>query len=127
MSTYKVIEVAPDGSLRPATRELVEPAAGQVRIRVEACGICHTDSFTVQPHDPGRAPIPGHEVVGTIDALGSGVEEWTLGQRVGVGFLGGHCGVCAQCRRGRFVACTAQDYTGMTNEGGYAEVLYARS
>ena len=128
MSTYDVIEVAPDGSLRPATRELVDPNRGQVRIRVEACGICHTDSFSVQPHpadQPGR--VPGHEAVGVIDALGAGVEQWAVGQRVGVSFLGGHCGVCESCRRGNFVYCTDQPWTGMTADGGYAEVLYARA
>jgi alcohol dehydrogenase, propanol-preferring len=128
MSTYKVIEVAPDGSLRPATRELVEPARGQVRIRVETCGICHTDNFSVQPHPADQAGrVPGHEVVGFIDALGAGVEGWTTGQRVGVSFLGGHCGVCESCRRGNFVYCTNQPWTGMTTDGGYAEILYARA
>jgi alcohol dehydrogenase, propanol-preferring len=131
MSSYKVIEVAPDGSLRPAVRELFQPPAGQVRIRVEACGICHTDSFSVQPaapHDPGSSPrVPGHEIVGVIDAVGAGVAGWPVGQRVGVGFLGGHCGVCESCRRGNFVACTNQPLTGMTVDGGYAEVVYARA
>jgi propanol-preferring alcohol dehydrogenase len=128
MSTYKVIEVAPDGTLRPAVRELVEPAAGQVRIRVEACGICHTDTFSVQPHEAGAGDrIPGHEVVGIIDAVGAGVEGWSAGQRAGVGFLGGHCGACESCRRGNFVACTNQPWTGMTVDGGYAEVVYARA
>jgi alcohol dehydrogenase, propanol-preferring len=125
MSTYQVIEVTPDGSLRPATRQLAAPAAGQARIRVEACGICHTDSFSVQPAQALR--VPGHEIVGVIDALGAGVEGWSAGQRVGVGFLGGHCGVCEFCRRGNFVACTNQPVTGMTVDGGYAEVAYARA
>ena len=125
MSTYQVIEVTPDGSLRPATRQLAAPAAGQARIRVEACGICHTDSFSVQPAQAFR--VPGHEIVGVIDALGAGVEGWSAGQRVGVGFLGGHCGVCEFCRRGNFVACTNQPVTGMTVDGGYAEVAYARA
>ena len=112
MSTYKVIEVAPDGALRAAVRELVEPAAGQVRIRVEACGICHTDTFSVQPHEAGSGDrVPGHEVVGAIDAVGAGVEGWSAGQRAGVGFLGGHCGACESCRRGNFVACTNQPWT----------------
>ena len=128
MSTYKVIEVAPDGALRAAVRELVQPAAGQVRIRVEACGICHTDTFSVQPHEAGAGDrVPGHEVVGVIDAVGAGVEGWSAGQRAGVGFLGGHCGACESCRRGNFVACTNQPWTGMTVDGGYAEVVYARA
>ncbi|MFF2361995.1 zinc-binding dehydrogenase [Streptomyces sp. NPDC058122] len=128
MSNYNVIEVAPDGSLRSAERELAEPAAGHVRVRVEACGVCHSDSFTVQPHDPAqRSPIPGHEIVGVIDALGPEVEGWSTGQRVGVGFLGGHCGVCQSCRMGNFVACTDQPQTGVGVDGGYAEVVYARA
>jgi propanol-preferring alcohol dehydrogenase len=128
MSTYKVVEVAPDGALRPAVRELTEPAAGQVRIRVEACGICHTDTFSVQPHDQaGEHRVPGHEVVGVIDAVGAGVEGWSAGQRAGVGFLGGHCGACESCRRGNFVACTNQPWTGMTVDGGYSEVVYSRA
>lgn len=128
MTTYKVIEVIPDGSLRSAERELAEPTAGQVRIRVEACGVCHSDSFTVQPHDPAQgSPVPGHEIVGVIDALGPGLEGWSIGQRVGVGFLGGHCGVCQSCRMGNFVACTNQPQTGAGVDGGYAEVVYARA
>jgi alcohol dehydrogenase, propanol-preferring len=128
VSSYSVIEVAPDGSLRPSERELVAPERGRVRIRVETCGICHTDTFAVQPHpaeEPGR--VPGHEAVGIIDALGDGVEGWQLGQRVGVGFLGGYCAVCASCRRGNFVACTDQPWTGINVDGGYAEVMYARA
>ncbi len=127
MPSYKVIEVAPDGALRGARRELVEPAPGQVRIRTEACGICHTDSVSVQPHDAGENRIPGHEIVGVIDAAGAGVDGWSVGQRVGVGFLGGHCGACESCRRGNFVACANQPYTGITNDGGYSEVVYARA
>ncbi|HEX4829902.1 MAG TPA: alcohol dehydrogenase catalytic domain-containing protein [Trebonia sp.] len=81
MSTYKVIEVAPDGTLRPSVRELVEPAPGQVRIRVEACGICHTDTFSVQPHQAGAGDrVPGHEVVGVINAAGAGVAGWPAGR-----------------------------------------------
>jgi propanol-preferring alcohol dehydrogenase len=128
MSTYSVIEVGPDGALRPSERDLVEPDPGQVRIRVQACGICHTDSIAVREHadgDVGR--VPGHEVVGVIDALGDNVSRWEVGDRVGVGFLGGHCGICDPCRRGNFVACQDQPQTGVTVDGGYAEVLYARA
>ena len=127
MSSYNVIEVSAEGALRPAVRELREPVDGEVRIRVHACGICHTDSFTVQPQEAGVHRIPGHEVVGVIDAVGAGVRGWSTGQRVGVGFLGGHCGACESCRRGNFVACTDQPWTGMTVDGGYAEVVYARA
>jgi propanol-preferring alcohol dehydrogenase len=128
MSTYKVIEVAPDGALRPAERELVAPGPGAVRIRVETCGICHTDSVAIHAHaesELGR--VPGHEAVGVIDAIGVDVQRWQVGDRVGVGFLGGHCGVCDPCRRGNFVACTDQPQTGVTVDGGYAEVMYARA
>lgn len=128
MTTYEVIEVTPDGSLRSAERELAEPAAGHARIRVEACGICHSDSFTVQPHDPAQpSRVPGHEIVGVIDAVGPGVRGWSVGQRVGVGYLGGHCGVCRSCRLGNFVACTDQPQTGADVDGGYAEVVHARA
>lgn len=128
MSTYDVLEVTPDGTLAPSTRPLVDPAPGQVRLRVEACGVCHTDVFTVRPHarhEPSR--VPGHEVVGVVDALGDGVSGWSVGQRVGVGYLGGQCGVCDACRRGNFVACSDQPVTGSSVDGGYAEVAYARA
>ncbi|MFE3414027.1 alcohol dehydrogenase catalytic domain-containing protein [Streptomyces mirabilis] len=128
MSTYRVIEVAPDGSLRPSERELVEPGPGQVRIRVESCGICHSDSLAVHEHpDSEVGRVPGHEAVGFIDAVGAGVQRWEAGQRVGVGFLGGNCGICDSCRRGEFVTCTDQPWTGVTVDGGYAEVIYARA
>ncbi|MFF5860582.1 alcohol dehydrogenase catalytic domain-containing protein [Streptomyces sp. NPDC012751] len=127
MPAYRVVEVAPDGGLRLAERELVQPSAGQVRIRVEACGICHSDGVAVHPHDDGTANrVPGHEAVGRIDALGAGVTGWDVGDRVGVGFLGGHCGVCERCRQADFVGCTDQPYTGVHTDGGYAEVMYAR-
>jgi propanol-preferring alcohol dehydrogenase len=127
VTTYRAIQVAPDGSLEPTERELIEPAPGQVRIRVEACGICHTDSAVVKPRpDTGPGRIPGHELVGRIDSVGESVTRWTLGDRVGVGFLGGHCGVCDKCRRGDFVNCADQPRTGVNVDGGYAEVAYAR-
>jgi propanol-preferring alcohol dehydrogenase len=127
MATYRAVHVAPDGSLQPTHRELVEPAAGHVRIKVEACGICHSDAGAVHPHPATEAGVvPGHEAVGRIDAIGNGVTGWSAGDRAGVGFLGGHCGVCEQCRRGNFTACSDQPTTGLTVDGGYAEYLYAR-
>jgi alcohol dehydrogenase, propanol-preferring len=127
MATYRAIQVASDGSLQPTRRELVGPSAGHVRIKVEACGVCHSDTASVHPHPATEAGVvPGHEAVGRIDAIGDGVTGWSVGDRVGVGFLGGHCGVCAQCRRGNFTACTDQPVTGRTTDGGYAEYLYAR-
>ena len=127
MTTYRAIHVDSDGSLQLTRKTLVEPAAGQVRVAVESCGVCHSDSAAVHPHPAAAAGrVPGHEAVGRIDALGAGVPGWSIGDRVGVGFLGGHCGVCGQCRRGRFVACADQPRTGITVDGGYAEYLYAR-
>jgi D-arabinose 1-dehydrogenase-like Zn-dependent alcohol dehydrogenase len=100
--TYKAVEVYESGRLRIVERSISEPGAGQVRIRVEACGICHTDVATVTGTYPGLTlpRVPGHEVVGRIEALGSGVSRWKIGQRVGVGLLGGEDGVCEpQTRR----------------------------
>ena len=128
MTTYRAVQVAAGGGLELTERPLVPPAPGQVRIRVEACGICHTDSAAVVPHPPAEdGRVPGHEAVGKIDALGDGVTGWSAGDRVGVGFLGGQCGACEQCRRGAFVTCLDQPLTGVTVDGGYAEVLYARA
>jgi propanol-preferring alcohol dehydrogenase len=125
--TYRAIQVTEPKKLELVQRPIAKPPAGKVRIRVEACGICHTDSFTVEGLFPGLTlpRVPGHEVVGKIDALGEGVSGWTIGQRVGVGFLGGHCGVCNLCRRGDFVNCTNQPISGVHFDGGYAESMIA--
>jgi len=106
-STYKALEVSAPGNLRLVERSVPEPGAGQVLIRVEACGICHTDAATVTGIYPGlKLPrVPGHEVVGRIEALGNGVSKWKIGQRVGVGLIGGEDGVCEPCRRGDIVNC----------------------
>ena len=105
--TYKAVEVATPGSLRIVERTVPEPGYGQVLIRVDACGICHTDQATVTGTYPGlNLPrVPGHEVVGRIEALGSGVSKWKIGQRVGVGLIAGGDGVCEPCRRGDTVNC----------------------
>jgi D-arabinose 1-dehydrogenase-like Zn-dependent alcohol dehydrogenase len=105
--TYKAVEVSAPGSLRVVERTIPEPGPGQVRIRVEACGICHTDAATVTGIYPGLSlpRVPGHEVVGRIEALGSGVSRWKIGQRVGVGLIAGEDGVCEPCRRGDIVNC----------------------
>ena len=126
-TTYSAVEVTRPGLLQLTQRPLKEPAAGQVRIRVEACGVCHSDSVTVDGLLPGITfpRVPGHEVVGKIDAIGQGVSGWKIGQRVGVGFLGGHCGQCQSCRRGDFVNCTNQPISGAHFDGGYAEVMMA--
>src|SRR6266436_533765 len=127
MSTYRAVQVTSPGKMKLVERPLIEPGPGRVRLRVEACGICHTDSITMDGLIPGIAypRVPGHEVVGRIDALGEGVSGWKIGQRVGVGFLGGHCGVCQSCRRGDFVTCTDQPISGVHYDGGYAEVMLA--
>src|SRR5258707_7355115 len=103
-NTYKAVEVSAPGVLRLVERPVSEPGAGQVRIRVEACGVCHTDAATVTGTYPGlNLPrVPGHEVVGRIEALGSGVSRWKIGQRVGIGFLERHIHhTFAQPRSGR--------------------------
>src|SRR5882762_1849016 len=128
-STYKAVEVSSPGTLRVVERQVSEPGAGQVRIWVEACGICHTDAATVTGIYPGlKLPrVPGHEVVGRIEALGSGVSKWKIGQRVGVGFFGGEDGVCEPCRRGDMVQCQNPVIPGVTVDGGYAEVMIAEA
>jgi len=111
-------------------RQIPEPPAGHVRIRVQACGICHSDTFTKDGTFPGiQYPrVPGHEVVGLIDAVGAGVAAFAPGQRVGVGWHGGQCGYCNSCRRGDFFACeTATLVTGITSDGGYADYVIARA
>jgi D-arabinose 1-dehydrogenase-like Zn-dependent alcohol dehydrogenase len=128
-ATYKAVEVSAPGTLRVVERPVPEPGAGQVRIRVEACGICHTDAATVTGTYPGLTlpRVPGHEVAGRIDALGSGVSRWKVGQRVGVGFFGGEDGVCEPCRRGDIVNCQNPVIPGVTVDGGYAEVMIAEA
>lgn len=125
--TYKAVEVAAPGDLRLVERKLSEPGPGQVRIRVEACGVCHTDAATVTGAYPGLVlpRVPGHEVVGKIDALGANVSRWKIGQRVGIGFFGGEDGVCEPCRRGDMVNCHNPIVPGVTIDGGYAEVMIA--
>jgi propanol-preferring alcohol dehydrogenase len=120
MSTkYKAVEVIRPGVFNLTQRPLTDPPPGHVRIRVEACGVCHSDSATVEAVFPVQFPrVPGHEAVGRIDALGQGVEGWKIGQRVGVGFLGGNCGYCIPCRSGDLVNCQNQGFTGIHLDGG---------
>ncbi|HVR10110.1 MAG TPA: alcohol dehydrogenase [Thermoanaerobaculia bacterium] len=129
MSKMRVVQVDhPQGALRLTERDVPEPGAGAVRIRVEACGICHSDSLTKEGIWPGiQYPrVPGHEVAGTVDAVGEGVTGWTPGQRAGVGWHGGHCGHCDSCRRGDFLTCQiAPQIPGITYDGGYAEYMIA--
>ena len=129
MSTMRVAQVArPDGPFELVQRTIAEPGAGEVRLRVEACGVCHSDAYTKGAMFPGIVlpRVPGHEVVGRIDALGSQVQGWTVGDRVGVGWHGGQCGTCDSCRRGNFFACqTFHRITGITADGGYGEYMLA--
>src|SRR6266850_2139074 len=126
--TYRAVQAVSPGKLELTRKPLVDPGPGHVRIRVEACGVCHTDATTVEGVFPIAWPrVPGHEAVGVIDMLGAGVEGWTVGQRVGVGFLGGSCGRCEPCRGGDLVNCRNQEFTGVQHDGGYAEVLIARA
>lgn len=129
MSKMHAVQVTrPNGPLEMVEREIPEPGAGQVRIKVEACGICHSDSMTKEGRWPGiQYPrVPGHEIAGIVDALGTGVAGWTQGRRVGVGWHGGHCGQCDSCRRGDFVTCqVAAQVPGISYDGGYAEYMIA--
>jgi alcohol dehydrogenase, propanol-preferring len=127
--TYKVVEVSEPGVLRVVERPISEPGPGQVRIRVEACGICHTDAATISGAYPGLTlpRVPGHEVAGRIEALGSGVSRWKIGQRVGVGLIAGEDGVCEPCRRGDMVNCQNPVVLGVTVDGGYAELMIAEA
>ncbi len=116
----------PKGPLELVERDVPEPGTGEVRISVQACGICHSDSLTKEGLWPGiRYPrVPGHEVAGVVDEIGPGVAGWSTGQRAGVGWHGGHCGYCDSCRRGDFVTCqVAPQVPGITYDGGYAEYM----
>jgi len=117
----------PGGDWELVERDIPEPGPGQVRVKVEACGICHSDVFVKEGHWPGlKYPrVPGHEIAGRIDAIGDGVTEWKKGQRAGVGWHGGHDFVCEHCRRGDFAMCVNRKVTGFDFDGGYAEYLIA--
>ncbi|UWU75265.1 alcohol dehydrogenase catalytic domain-containing protein [Bradyrhizobium huanghuaihaiense] len=128
--SYRVAQVSTSGTLDIAERETPPPGAGEVLLSVEACGICGADAADIDRADPAMRPprVPGHEVVGRIAALGAGTPSiWKVGQRVGVGRLGGHCSECVQCRRGEFQLCTNQPVVGSSCDGGYAEMMIARA
>ncbi|HZD47684.1 MAG TPA: alcohol dehydrogenase catalytic domain-containing protein, partial [Silvibacterium sp.] len=112
------------GPLELVTREVPEAGANQVRVRVQACGVCHSDTITMYGFFPVDYPrVPGHEVVGTVDAVGEGVTQWKTGQRVGIGWYGGHCGKCEPCRRGDHICCVILQIPGITYDGGYADYV----
>jgi D-arabinose 1-dehydrogenase-like Zn-dependent alcohol dehydrogenase len=129
MANMRAVQVArPNGPFEIVERKIPEPASGWVRIKVQACGICHSDSYAKEGNFPGMQfpRVPGHEVVGVIDAVGPGVARWKTGQRAGVGWHGGSCGYCDACRRGNSFACqTATQITGITYDGGYADYMIA--
>lgn len=128
MPAMKAVQVSrPGGDFELVQRDIPEPGPGWVRIKVEACGVCHSDMFVKEGAFPGIAypRVPGHEVVGRIDKLGDGVGEWQVGQRVGVGWHGGHCFVCDECRRGSFITCRNGKVTGISFDGGYQEYMVA--
>jgi D-arabinose 1-dehydrogenase-like Zn-dependent alcohol dehydrogenase len=131
MAKMRAVQVSsPNGAFEIVEREIPDPGAGSVRIKVQACGICHSDSLTKAGHYPGLSlpRVPGHEVVGIVDAIGAGVSGWTPGQRAGLGWNGGYCGYCDNCRRGNFFACQTATYiTGVTSDGGYADYTIARA
>jgi propanol-preferring alcohol dehydrogenase len=126
MATMKAMQVKKaGGDFEPVELPIPEPGTHQVRIKVQACGVCHSDMFVKEGIFPNiQYPrVPGHEVVGIIDKVGSAVKAWKEGQRVGVGWHGGHCFVCEPCRRGDFINCQKAGVTGLTHDGGYAEYM----
>jgi D-arabinose 1-dehydrogenase-like Zn-dependent alcohol dehydrogenase len=128
MAPMKAAQVPkPGGDFEIVEREIPKPQAGHVRVKVQACGICHSDSFTKEGQWPGiQYPrVPGHEVAGIVDELGAGVTEWKMGQRVGVGWHGGHDGTCVPCRRGDFRNCVNMQVPGISYDGGYQQYMVA--
>jgi D-arabinose 1-dehydrogenase-like Zn-dependent alcohol dehydrogenase len=117
------------GPLELREREIPEPEPGEVRVRVQACGVCHSDSYAMEGRFPGVTypVVPGHEVAGVVDAVGDGAHGWKAGERVGVGWFGGSCGYCEPCRRGDLVDCQNKPIPGVTADGGYAEYLVCRA
>jgi D-arabinose 1-dehydrogenase-like Zn-dependent alcohol dehydrogenase len=128
MSRMRAVQVrSANGPFELVERDVPEPGARRVRIKVQACGVCHSDSFTRKGAFPGiQYPrVPGHEVVGIVDAVGADVPDWKPGQRVGVGWHGGHCGHCRSCRRGDFITCANGQIPGVSYDGGYADYMIA--
>src|ERR1051325_2515280 len=129
MSTMRIAVVPrPKAPFEIVEREISEPPAGSVRVKVEACGVCHSDSITKEGLFPGieYPRAPGHEIAGVVNAIGANVAGWKQGERVGVGWHGGHCGYCDSCRRGDFVTCqVALQIPGIAYDGGYAEYMIA--
>lgn len=130
MAQMTAVQVSgPGGAFEVVKRTVPEPGPKAVRIKIQACGVCHSDAFVKEGHWPGlKYPrVTGHEVAGVIDAVGPDVANWQKGQRVGVGWHGGHCGHCIPCRRGDFMGCQNFQVTGFNDDGGYAQYMVARS
>jgi len=128
MAKMRAVQVVrAGGPLEIVEREVPEPARGEVRVRIQACGVCHSDSLTVEGQWSGLTfpRIPGHEIAGVIEAIGADVVEWRVGQRVGVGWFGGNCGHCEPCRRGWLIDCRHLRIPGISYDGGYAEAAVA--
>jgi D-arabinose 1-dehydrogenase-like Zn-dependent alcohol dehydrogenase len=126
MPKMRAVEAtSPQGPLKMVEREIPQPGPRQVRIKVQACGVCHSDSLTKEGTWPGITypRVPGHEIAGLIDAVGAEVPEWRPGERVGVGWFGGNCGYCEPCRRGDFITCRNLKITGILEDGGYADYV----
>jgi alcohol dehydrogenase, propanol-preferring len=126
MPKMRAVQVSkPNGPFEVVSREVRDPGQGEIRIRVEACGVCHSDAVTRSGAYPGlELPrVPGHEVAGRVEAVGANVTAWKAGDRVGVGWHGGHCFVCNPCRKGLFINCEKAQITGVTRDGGYAEYV----
>lgn len=128
MATMRAVQVTTkSGPFELVTRELPRPVRGEVRVKVQACGVCHSDSIAKDglfPNVPYPI-VPGHEIAGVIDEVGEGVIGWSVGQRVGVGWFGGHCGHCEPCRRGDLIDCRNLRIPGINYDGGYAEAMVA--
>ncbi|PYJ14577.1 MAG: alcohol dehydrogenase, partial [Verrucomicrobia bacterium] len=128
MAKMKAVQVPkPGADFEVVEREIPEPGSGQVRIRVQACGVCHSDVATKDGLFPGMSypRVPGHEVIGVIDEVGAGAKGWRKGERVGVGWHGGQDGTCPACRRGDFVNCANGQVSGVSYDGGYQEFMIA--
>jgi len=126
-ATMRVAQISkPGGDFELVERQIPEPGPREVRIKVQACGVCHSDVLTKEGFPGIQYPrVPGHEVAGTVDAVGEGVSEWSKGQRVGVGWHGGHDGTCRECRRGDFINCKNQKTCGISYDGGYQQYMVA--
>lgn len=130
MASMRVVQVSEQGGpFELVQREVPTPGAGEALVRVHACGICHSDSFSKTGGFPGMSwpHVPGHEIAGEVAALGDGVKGWEVGQRVGVGWFGGNCGHCRQCRRGDLMNCANMEILGITIDGGYADYILVKA